>query len=1121
MGDRSCRMPFLLAIRMAGAAGGLLCGLIPAAFAFAEDDPEQFFETQVRPILAERCVRCHGADEQSGQLRLDSGAALRAGGERGPVLDASQLSASLLLQAVRHDGELEMPPPPDGKLSDDQVAVLTRWVESGAFWPESHPLLAPETKSNADNHWAFQPVVDPPVPTPQAADCVRNPVDAFVLARLEASGLSPAPEADRRTLIRRVSYALTGLPPTAEDVAQFVGDANPQAYQELVERLLNSPQFGEQWARHWLDVARYSDSKGYVYAREERFWVHAWAYRDWVVRALNEDLPYDRFLLLQLAADQVPDCRPADLAAMGFLTLGRRFLGVERDIIDDRIDVVTRGTMGLTVACARCHDHKYDPIPTADYYSLYGVFDSSREVVSRIDTAPSDAAWEQELAVRQEKLRTRLAEVRTEWSDRVRAHVADYLAAQTELSKYPEQGFDQILEKHDTLPSFVRLWRTYLEHAERSGDPVFVPWFAFRQLPVESFASDAVAATQALHQRSDKVNPLVLAAFATPPASFAEVIQRYATLLADIDAQWQSRLKAAMESESPAPIGFDDLAAEQLRCVLYGPGAPCEFPDEPVVHTEAFADTKTCEELWKLQGEVDRWINSAPQPVACALTLSDREQPREPRIFLRGNPANRGELVTRHFVSLLAGNQRQPFEIGSGRLELARAIIDPHNPLTARVIVNRIWAQHFGTGLVDTPSDFGMRAETPSHPELLDWLASRLVSGGWRLKDLHRLIVLSATFQQSSAGPANLDSRALAQRIDPENRLLSRMNAHRLTFEEFRDSMLAAAGQLDPTVGGRATELFKAPYPTRRTLYGLVDRQFLPGTLRMFDFANPDLHIPQRSETTVPQQALFVMNHPLVLERAKALAAATPADVDAATRVIALYERAYQRAPTAEQTAAALQFVAAGETVEPTPIAPTVADWQYGHGTVDESAGRVTGFTPLPHFTGTSWQGGPAHPDPTLGWVQLSAKGGHPGNDRQHAAVRRWTAPRDMRIAITSELTNEPEAGDGIRGFVISSASGVLASATVHHATSPLNVESRDVKSGETIDFVVDIKDVLNNDQFLWKTSLEESPAAGASSPMLAWNSEADFTPVKVEQLTPWEQLAQLLLCANEFVFVD
>ncbi|MFO1093893.1 MAG: PSD1 and planctomycete cytochrome C domain-containing protein [Planctomycetaceae bacterium] len=1087
----------------------------------ADDDRERFFESEIRPILAENCIKCHGAEEQSGKLRLDSAAALRAGGERGAVLNADQPGTSLILQAVRHEGELEMPP--DGKLSEQQIAALTKWVESGAFWPESRSILAAKSRINAADHWAFQPVTDPAVPTPQRADWVRTPVDAFVLAKLEASGLAPSPEADRRTLIRRVKYALTGLPPSADEVSKFAADSNPQAYTQLVERLLNSPQYGEQWARHWLDVARYADTKGYVYAREERFWVHAWAYRDWVVRAFNEDLPFDRFLLLQIAADQVSDRRPNDLAAMGYLTIGRRFLGVERDIFDDRIDVVARGTMGLTAACARCHDHKYDPIPQADYYSLYGVFDSSREEYVRLDSTKKDDTWETELANRQEKLRTTLAAARTEWAGRVRGRSGDYLRAQTELSKYPEQGFDQILEKDDILPEFVRRWRNYLEQAAQMSDPVFVPWHAYIALPADEFSAQTDAVTRTLHQQADKINPLVLAAFATPPATFSEVIDRYAALLKEIDAKWQAQVATATATQSPAPTELNEPAAEQLRHVLYGADSPCEVPDEPVVHSEGYFDTKTCEELWKLQGEVDRWLIKADQPPTYALALADRTQPHEPHIFLRGNPATRGPLVTRQFFGFLAGKHRQPFSSGSGRLELARAIIDPANPLTARVIVNRIWAQHFGTGLVRTPSDFGTRAEQPSHPELLDWLASRMIQGGWKLKDVQRMIVLSSAFRQSSTGPENAELLAAAQRLDPDNRLLWRMNEHRLTFEEFRDSMLAASGDLDFTPGGKPAELFTQPYPTRRTLYGLVDRQFLPGTLRMFDFANPDLHIPQRSETTVPQQALFVMNHPLVLDRARALAKSVPEGLEGTKRIAAMYERAYQREPTAQQLAAALEFIAAAETAEPAPVAATVADWQYGYGAVDEATQRVTAFTSLPHFTGSGWQGSAAYPDTAgLGWVQLSPKGGHPGNDRQHAAIRRWTAPRSMTIAIQSELTNEPEAGDGIRGFIVSSGAGVAVTATVHHGTNPLNVESLAVTAGQTIDFLVDIKDVLNNDQFVWKATIKEVVAAGApTAAPVVWNSEQDFTHEIIEQLGPWEQLAQLLLCANEFVFVD
>ena len=893
-------------------AWGSLCGLVLLATCTclsADDRQEQFFETEIRPILAEHCIQCHGADEQSGELRLDSADALRTGGERGPVLDRDRPGESRLLQAVRYEGELEMPP--DGKLSDAQIAALTKWIESGADWPADRAVLTPEAaKIKAADHWAFQPVIDPPVPAADA-DWVRTPVDAFALARLHENGLQPSPEADRRTLIRRVSYALTGLPPTPEEVAEFVADANPQAYQELVDRLFTSPQHAEQWARHWLDVARYSDSKGYIYAREERFWVHAWTYRDWVVRALNEDMPYDRFLLLQMAADQVPDRRHDDLAAMGFLTIGRRFLGVERDIVDDRIDVVTRGAMGLSVACARCHDHKYDPIPTADYYSLYGVFDSSREEYVRIDPAtPNGDAFETELRKRQKQYRHKLAEMRAEWSGRVRSRIAEYLKAQTELSKYPEQGFDQILEKTDILPQFVRAWRSRLDQAALTDDPVFVPWHAYFAIRGEHFTADAIAATDSLQQQADRINPLVQAAFENPPATFEDVIERYASLLTDIDNQWQSLATAAAEGLAREATGLADPAAEQLRRVMYGPGAPCEVPDEPIVHTEDYCDSGTCTELWRLRGEIDRWLINAEQPVAYALTLNDRDWPREPHIFRRGNPANRGDPVPRQFLKLFSGESREPFSIGSGRLELAQAIIDPANPLTSRVIVNRVWAQHFGEGLVRTPSDFGTRAESPSHPQLLDWLASRLIENGWKLKDLHRLIVLSSTFRQSSPGPDANSQRALARRIDPDNRLLWRMNAHRLTFEEFRDSLLAAAGELDLTIGGRPAELFKAPYPQRRTLYGLVDRQFLPGTLRMFDFANPDLHIPQRSETTVPQQALFVMNHPLFLERAKALAESVSDNLDPAQRVAAMYEHVYQREPTPQEASAALGFVA-------------------------------------------------------------------------------------------------------------------------------------------------------------------------------------------------------------------
>ncbi|MFO0429328.1 MAG: PSD1 and planctomycete cytochrome C domain-containing protein [Planctomyces sp.] len=1103
----------------------------------------QFFETHIRPLFADHCVACHGPEKQSGGLRLDTAEFFRRGGDSGAAVTPGIPDTSRMIQAVRHEGDLQMPP--EKKISDAEVRALTEWVALGAPWPDSSAAIASTSVDAASSHWAFQPITDPPVPESTEGSDELNPIDAFIRDRLQREGLKSSPEADRRTLIRRVTYTLTGLPPTPDEVDAFVNDSQPLAFERLVDRLLDSKAYGEHWARHWLDVARYSDTKGYVYAREERFWVHAWAYRDWIVRALNEDMPYDRFLKLQIAADQIPDRRESDLAAMGFLTVGRRFLGVQRDIVDDRIDVVTRGTMSLTVGCARCHDHKYDPVPTADYYSLYGVFQSSRERLVDLASAssntiastgaPEDQAFFDELKSRENKLRDKMSASRAETAARVRSRIRDYLQAQKEISKYPEEGFDQILSVNDVLPAFVRRWQTFLRDTELRNDPVFVPWHHYVSLPAESFAAQAAEATRSWQEnRQIAVNPRVADAFRTSPESFAEVVERYGQLFDRAEQQWRE-LQQNVAAGSRPPEQLPDVADEQLRQVLYGREAPCEVPDEPIVHTESDFDSGTCTELWKLQAEVDRWIIQSPKNVPYALILEDREVPRNARILRRGNPSMKGDEVPRQFLKMLSGSDRRPFEKGSGRLELAEAIASAKNPLTARVIVNRVWAHHFGAGLVTTPGDFGIRAVPPSHPELLDWLASRLIEDNWSLKSLHRRILLSATYRQSSEGDLSKPEQKLAIAADPANRLLWRMNAHRLSFEELRDSMLSVCGTLDSSSGGKPQEIFQKPFPKRRTLYGLVDRQFLPGTLRVFDFANPDLHIPQRSETMVPQQSLFLMNHPLALEQARNLAEAAlkhsgsqnadsargAADADYAEAVGTLFRQVFQRQPSDAEIKASLETLRLLQKENPSGEgdagSQVAAAWSYGYGIFDEAASRTASFQALPHFTGTSWQGGATHPDNTLGWVQLTATGGHPGNDRQHAAIRRWTAPAAMRISLTSSLVHEPAAGDGIRAFIVSSRSGVLASTKIHQKTIELNVPSIDVLPGETIDFVVDIDEVLNSDQYLWKSRLR---SVGTDAETI-WDSERDFPKDPSQQLTPFQQLAQVLLCSNEFLFVD
>ena len=1095
----------------------------------------EHFERVIRPILVERCVSCHGSETQLGELRLDRKAGFVAGGEHGPVLVPGDPDSSRLIAAIRRNGDLAMPP--DDPLPEGEVAAVEAWVAAGAFWPDDDLPLA-DPQSTAADHWAFQPLepVEPPNTSaiPWAAAWRRNPVDAFVAARLAEADLKPNREADRRTQIRRLSYDLTGLPPSPDEVDAFLADPAADAYEQLVERLLASPHYGEAQARRWLDLARYADTKGYVYAREHRVWVHAATYRDWVVAAFNSDLPYDQFLLLQLAADQVaPDDLEAQ-AAMGFLTLGRRFLGVTHDIIDDRIDTVTRTTMGLTVACARCHDHKYDPIPTDDYYALYGVFASCTEELLRVGppgsqaaSPPSDeeiAAFEAGLAEREQKRDDTMATRRREASDRARARVADYLIAQTELENYPAEGFDTVLGDDDLIPAFVRQFERFLTEPATANDPVFAPWVAVAAidpaLDATAFAADASLAMERLASAGVAVNGLVASIVEPPPASMRELAERYGNLLADVETQWHAAIAAAEEAGEPPPQRLEGNELEELRGVLYGAHALCEVPDEPIVSTEGFFPTSVCEELWKLQGEVDRWLIEQPAAPAYTLRLVDRDPLRTPRVFRRGNPKQPTRVVPRRFLSLNTAGTPEPFAHGSGRLEMAEAIIDPANPLTARVWANRLWQQHVGTGLVTTPSDFGTRAAAPSHPALLDWLAGELIASGWSTKHLHRVIVCSAAYRQRSDTACDEHTAALAQAVDPANRLLWRMNARRLSFEAYRDTLLTVSGRLDAALGGRASDMFVGDGLTnrRRSLYGVIDRQFLPTVLRVFDVANPDLHVPARSETTVPQQALFALNHPFVAEHARVLASIAEGGQPADT-VRALYRSVLQREPTADQLTRAVAFLDTAEEAA-TRIPPASTAWHYGYGPFDPETGVLGSFTPLPHFTGDAWQGGPAWPDAALGWVQLTAVGGHTGNDLAHASVRRWIAPRAGTFRVTSEVIHEVAAGDGIRCHLLVRGERV-ATAVVHNTRVELSVDAVELSAGDTIDFVADVRDTLNSDQHLWAPIITAVPSAATDAAPRTWDAASDFFGPQPAKLSRLEQLAQILLISNETMFVD
>ena len=953
----------------------------------------EFFEKSVRPVLVEHCYKCHGPEKQKGDLRLDSREALLKGTDSGPVVFPGDPAKGTFIKSIRHESETMMPEKAP-KLSDEHIAALTEWVKMGVPWPENDRNSPPSKSELARTHWAFQPIRKPAVPAVKdAAHWAQSDVDRFVLAKLEAAGLAPSPIASRYTLIRRATFDLTGLPPTMAAVADFEKDpaATRVAFVKVVDRLLASPQYGERWGRHWLDVARYADHRGYLAGGVSREYPFAWTYRDWVIRALNEDMPYDQFLTRQLAADLPGSgANPGDIAALGFLTLGRRFLNNTNDIIDDRIDVVMRGTMSLTVGCARCHDHKFDPITAKDYYALHGVMASCDE--------ESDP------------------------------------------------------EKLPLLPG---------GHAEP----------AFEKARIEVLAE--------LHETDQKI---------------------------------ADKLSATLRIASGLSIF---VTAETVDSISRKNGLPKKIVEER---------TKEKNKLVKL--ELDP--GSPPR----AHVLRDKPQPVKPHVFLRGNPSRPGEVVDRRFPTFLGGDAA-PFRQGSGRLELAKAITAPANPLTARVIANRVWLHHFGTGFTPTPGDFGTRSETPVHGELLDWLATNLTEQGWSLKKMHRTILLSSTWMQDSVHPSEIASsnpksepsearppRAEAGQIrnpksmDPENRLLWRQNRQRLEWEAMHDALLSAAGNLDETIGGRPVQLFTQPYPKRRAVYAYIDRQNLPGTLRTFDFASPDLMNPQRSTTSVPQQALYMMNSPFVIAQAETLTEAPDFSSTAPEErhVQMLYERILSRKATPSEVKTAIEYVKAALSAPPPP-AP-VPTWRYGYGNYDAATRKVT-FTPFPHWTGTVWQCGPKLPDAKFGFVHLTADGGHPSNVL--AAIRRFTAPRDMTVALTAELIHAPNAGNGVHGRIVSDRQGQLAEYDAGPKTTvPCPIARIALKARETLDFVLESKGEDNSDGFSWHTVLRTTDG-------VAFDAKKQFAgpPPKIQPFTPWERFAQVLLETNEFLFVD
>ncbi len=967
----------------------LLTALVmPSAVPAAEPSPEAvaFFEKDVRPLLVEKCQKCHGIKKQEAGLRLDSRAALVKGGDSGPAVVPGKPKEGTLLAAVNHVGDLKMPP--KEKLRDDQLKALTKWVTDGAVWPADG---VKNPAANGKTHWAFQPVKDPPVPAVKDAAWPTSPLDRFVLAQLEAKSLKPVAAADKRTLLRRVMFDLTGLPPTPDEIDAFLKDQSPTAYDKVIDRLLASPAYGERWGRHWLDVARYADTAGdgADYPVPE-----AGKYRDWVIRSFNADQPYDQFVREQLAGDIIAKAGPANMyadrvTATGFLAVGKRYgyaPNADFQHLDfaDAIDSVGRSLLGLSVGCARCHDHKYDPVSAADYYALYGIFQSTTwafpggeeqkrssqfpPLIPPAEAAKRDQAKAAELAAIDAEIAKLKAERATldgktfaggadldlEGQALGKPLAAPWLSAgpakalaeaQSPFTHIHPAGTRGVRLGSGQPPEGVRYVFASGRRAAAGKQMHFT--IDFRTLAGDQkgahrfYLGRGVIASQALECS------VTATEFAIRDGAKWEVVRKlkpgeWHTLRLTLDHATKTYSGAVGPAGdlalfkgkglNPAWDGvFDTFICDGNGHVA---GLPSELDlDNLGLQESAFAPVggppvpaHTAKPNRKEDiAKADAAIAAATKRREAAAAKVNYEvaygvsegKPVNAKIQKRGEPDKLGAEVPRRFLDILGGDALPVGATGSGRMELANWVTRPSNPLTARVFVNRVWQWHFGQGLVTTPSDFGARGEAPSHPELLDWLATRFVESGWSVKALHRLILKSRTYQLASDDdPANL-------KTDPANRWLWRHARQSLDAESIRDAMLFVSGKLDRTPapphpfppantwGFTIHNPFYAVYDSdRRSVYLMVQRNRRHPFLALFDAADPNLSAAERQPTTTPTQTLYLMNSPFVHDQSEAFARRLlAAPGDDAVRVRLAFEATHGKDATDAEVADTLAFV--------------------------------------------------------------------------------------------------------------------------------------------------------------------------------------------------------------------
>ena len=925
---------------------GCLVSLAAAVVSASDTEGLEFFEKRVRPVLLDHCAECHSAatGKVKGGLDLDSREGWQKGGETGPAIIPGKPEESLLIIAVRrHDKDLAMPPKKE--LAPALVQDLVTWVTMGAPDPRSASLVATplpsDTKPSIDlgesrKQWAYRRPELPAAPEVRNVKWPLNPIDRFVLSRLEASGVNPSSPASPTTLVRRLTYDLTGLPPTVAEVAAFESAAlqdRRRAVRDLVDQLLDSPHYGEKWGRHWLDVVRYADSLDARGQGKEGDILDAWRYRDWVVQAFNRDLPYDEFIRQQMAGDILArqgEWDAGKVIATGMYAIGNWGNGdsdkqkVYTDIVDDQIDVTSRAFLGLTLACARCHDHKFDPLSTADYYAMSGFFFSSHildkfahptagEKIMRIPLLSPAESAERELA------QQRLAAIDAE---------LNHGLTPFEVMEAPVSGVTEVVS-----------W-----HRKGGANPTLL---------INRSASEKRFSTITLPPKSISLHPGPRSPVTVAWKAPADMVVALQADMTDADGncgdgiQWVVRSGTREVGRGAFANGRSDQftgtevsigkGALLALSILPGKEYTC---DSTIVSLQIKAsDGRTwdlsqalithgshaLEDGWLVcEGEGSHLVTEKVQDATLAqeqTTLRARlVQPtmahglqeggisgtryegfHDAQIHVRGSYARLAATQPRGYPALFATPAPTQLQ-GSGRLELAKWIASSDNPLTSRVMVNRIWQHHFGTGIVRTANNFGKLGEPPTHPELLDWLALQFIKSGWSSKAMHRLICNSAAYQQSS------ESSPAALAADPGNHLFSRQNRRKLTAEELRDTLLIAGGQLDRQTGGVSVNDLMAK---RRTLYLTAVRSDRSSFRMLFDGSDPNTIVEARNDSVVAPQALWILNHPFALEQARAFAQRIPSGTGAepTDRVVWLYQQLFHRNPSMEEQDLALQFI--------------------------------------------------------------------------------------------------------------------------------------------------------------------------------------------------------------------